>query len=266
MYTNAPTLLSENLILRGPEARDQEPVIAFLQDEDRAARFGALPNRGDAWRWFALNVGHWAMHGYGYFLIETAKTAGISGIWNPEGWPEPEVGWVVFDGFEAASLMRLRIACAGPMKIWDLKQSQAISFRATSVPSVWPNAWAPLRAHLSKYTYGRGHVVRHPSPPRWCHDQKHRRDTDDYTDAIPTFKIGGNPNMSDAVNRAAEVLKEHRESIDRLDAILVYTLGERFKHTQAVEQAEHDLPLRTQHVRQADCAPRELADQAKLRP
>ena len=48
MYTNAPTLLSENLILRGPEARDQEPVIAFLQDEDREAGFGALPNRGDA--------------------------------------------------------------------------------------------------------------------------------------------------------------------------------------------------------------------------
>ena len=50
--------------------------------------------------------------------------------------------------------------------------------------------------------------------------------------------------MTDAVTRAAEVLKEHRESIDRLDAILVYTLGERFKHTQAVGKlkAEHDLP------------------------
>ena len=48
----------------------------------------------------------------------------------------------------------------------------------------------------------------------------------------------------DAVTRAAEVLREHRESIDRLDAILVYTLGERFKHTQAVGKlkAEHDLP------------------------
>ncbi len=44
--------------------------------------------------------------------------------------------------------------------------------------------------------------------------------------------------------RAAEILKAHRESIDRLDAILVYTLGERFKHTQAVGRlkAEHDLP------------------------
>ncbi|OSP56591.1 chorismate mutase [Pseudoruegeria sp. SK021] len=50
--------------------------------------------------------------------------------------------------------------------------------------------------------------------------------------------------MTDAVTRAASLLKDHRDSIDRLDAILVYTLGERFKHTQSVGQlkAEHDLP------------------------
>ncbi|NBB96764.1 MAG: chorismate mutase [Alphaproteobacteria bacterium] len=44
--------------------------------------------------------------------------------------------------------------------------------------------------------------------------------------------------------RAAEILASHRDSIDRLDAILVYTLGERFKHTQAVGRlkAQHDLP------------------------
>lgn len=50
--------------------------------------------------------------------------------------------------------------------------------------------------------------------------------------------------MSDAASRAADLLKDHRASIDRLDAILVYTLGERFKHTREVGQlkAEHDLP------------------------
>ena len=50
--------------------------------------------------------------------------------------------------------------------------------------------------------------------------------------------------MTDAVTRAAELLAGHRDSIDRLDAILVYTLAERFKHTQAVGRlkAEHDLP------------------------
>ncbi|MFZ1663233.1 MAG: chorismate mutase [Paracoccaceae bacterium] len=50
--------------------------------------------------------------------------------------------------------------------------------------------------------------------------------------------------MNDMASRAAELLKEHRESIDRLDAILVYTLAERFKHTQSVGRlkAEHNLP------------------------
>lgn len=49
---------------------------------------------------------------------------------------------------------------------------------------------------------------------------------------------------TDPSQRAAEVLANHRDSIDRLDAILVYTLGERFKHTQAVGRlkAEHQLP------------------------
>lgn len=49
---------------------------------------------------------------------------------------------------------------------------------------------------------------------------------------------------TDATTRAATLLREHRESIDRLDAILVYTLAERFKHTQAVGRlkAEHALP------------------------
>ena len=50
--------------------------------------------------------------------------------------------------------------------------------------------------------------------------------------------------MTDTATKAAEILSEHRDSIDRLDAILVYTLGERFKHTQAVGKlkATHDLP------------------------
>jgi len=50
--------------------------------------------------------------------------------------------------------------------------------------------------------------------------------------------------MMDTTTRAAELLKEHRDAIDRLDAILVYTLAERFKQTQAVGRlkAAHDLP------------------------
>ncbi|WP_316013498.1 chorismate mutase [Roseobacter sp. HKCCA0434] len=50
--------------------------------------------------------------------------------------------------------------------------------------------------------------------------------------------------MTDPVSRAREILAEHRSAIDNLDAILVYTLAERFKRTQAVGKlkATHDLP------------------------
>lgn len=50
--------------------------------------------------------------------------------------------------------------------------------------------------------------------------------------------------QDDATARAQALLREHRDSIDRLDAILVFTLAERFKHTQSVGRlkAAHDLP------------------------
>lgn len=50
--------------------------------------------------------------------------------------------------------------------------------------------------------------------------------------------------MTDDAARAADLLAEQRGHIDNLDAILVYTLAERFKATQAVGRlkATHDLP------------------------
>jgi len=74
---------------------------------------------------------------------------------------------------------------------------------------------------------------------------------------------------TDPVARAAELLKGHRDSIDRLDAILVYTLGERFKHTQAVGllKATHDLPPSDPTRESAQIARLEdLAKEADLDP
>ena len=75
--------------------------------------------------------------------------------------------------------------------------------------------------------------------------------------------------MTDAATRAASLLKEHRESIDRLDAIAIYTLAERFKHTQAVGRlkAEHDLPP-SDPAREAEQIARleRLAEDADLDP
>jgi len=74
--------------------------------------------------------------------------------------------------------------------------------------------------------------------------------------------------MSDEL-RAQDILKEHRDSIDRLDAILVYTLAERFKHTQSVGllKARYDLPP-SDPAREAKQIERleDLANRANLDP
>ena len=74
---------------------------------------------------------------------------------------------------------------------------------------------------------------------------------------------------ADPVTRAADLLRGHRQSIDRLDAILVFTLAERFKHTQSVGRlkAEHALPP-SDPAREASQIARltQLAEEADLDP
>ena len=75
--------------------------------------------------------------------------------------------------------------------------------------------------------------------------------------------------MSDPAARAADLLKEHRESIDRLDAILVFTLAERFKHTQSVGvlKATHALPPSDPAREEQQIARlKDLAEKADLDP
>lgn len=97
-----PVLKTERLTLRGPEARDFDAIAAFYANPEHSWGFGGVLDRNNAWRWFASMIGHWVLRGYGFWTVETkdGDVVGIVGIWNPEGWPEPEIGWVMFEGFE----------------------------------------------------------------------------------------------------------------------------------------------------------------------
>lgn len=169
-YVNAPRLETDRLILRGPAERDIEPVIEFLMDRPRADLFGAFDDRGNAWRWFASNIGHWAIHGYGYFAIEmkeTGETAGISGIWNPEGWPEPEVGWVVFAGFEGKGIA---FEAAERARRWAYEDLGMTTITSNIVPgndrsiALAERLGAWFEREYENPNMGRDMLYRHPGP------------------------------------------------------------------------------------------------------
>lgn len=168
--TNAPTLTTDRLILRSPENGDIDAYVAFMMDESRATGFGYYDNRPDAWRWFGLNVGHWHMRGYGYFTVvdrETGKPAGLTGIWNPDGWPEPELGWVVFDGFEGKGIA---YEAALRARDWAYSDMNFTTMTSNIVPGNTRSiALAERMGAKYERTYHNPHMgedllYRHPSP------------------------------------------------------------------------------------------------------
>ncbi len=94
-----PRVETERLILREWKHEDLDPYAEFVADEE-AMRFlgGEALDRQGAWRQIAAFVGHWAMRGHGFWAVEekaTGEFVGRVGVWEPEGWPQTEVGWSI---------------------------------------------------------------------------------------------------------------------------------------------------------------------------
>ena len=105
MFT-VPVPETERLIMREMRAEDFENYAKFYETERSNMRGGPL-NREEAWREFACEVGHWHLRGYGFWALEekqSGECCGLTGLWNPEGSPAPEVGWVVWGGFEGKGI------------------------------------------------------------------------------------------------------------------------------------------------------------------
>ena len=90
-----PTLCTERLILRAPKLSDFEHWAAFFASP-RADHERGQKDRAEAWRYWAADVALWTLRGYGAFGLDDRDTGayvGEVGIYNPEGYPEREIGW-----------------------------------------------------------------------------------------------------------------------------------------------------------------------------
>ncbi|MEO0682081.1 MAG: GNAT family N-acetyltransferase [Pseudomonadota bacterium] len=97
VFTSPPPLETERLRLRAFRAEDFEAEAAFYAD-DRSAGVGGPKPRDEAFRTFAHFIGHWTLRGFGMWALEETSTGlylGRAGLHAPEGWPEPEIGWVL---------------------------------------------------------------------------------------------------------------------------------------------------------------------------
>jgi RimJ/RimL family protein N-acetyltransferase len=167
--TAAPTLETARLILRGPAARDFAPVAGFYADPVRAAGFGGTLSTNEAWRWFASMIGHWALRGFGFWMVDTraGETVGMVGLWEPEGWQEPELGWVMFAGGEgygfAQEAARAVRSHAYAALGFTTLCSNILPGNTRSI-SLAERLGARLEARVDNVSMGAVLVYRHPGP------------------------------------------------------------------------------------------------------
>ncbi len=97
----SPVILeTERLILREVDPVADFDAWADCFSDDLTMRFigGAPMNRAQAWRHMAAVIGHQKIWGYSFYSViekDSGDWVGRVGHWNPEGWPEPEVGWTI---------------------------------------------------------------------------------------------------------------------------------------------------------------------------
>ena len=101
MAVDIPILETRRLILRALHASDFPAWAEMYADPEFATSLGySIPMAVDeAWRALAVHVGHWSLRGFGLWAVAERDTPerviGRIGHYQPEGWPDFELGWAL---------------------------------------------------------------------------------------------------------------------------------------------------------------------------
>jgi RimJ/RimL family protein N-acetyltransferase len=97
-YPDIPVIETRRLALRGPEPGDYPDFKATFASY-RSRFMGGPLNAYETWMLYAAEIGHWAIRGYGMWMIHdkaTGETLGMTGGWFPAKWPEREIAWIIW--------------------------------------------------------------------------------------------------------------------------------------------------------------------------
>ena len=166
---NAPTLDTERLILRPPQLSDFDALAAFYASS-RSQFVGGPQSAELAWRSLALEAGHWILRGFGRWTVverATGAPVGTVGLWHPEGFPEQEIGWDLFDGATGKGYATEAARAARDHAYSVLGWTTAISLVANGNDASRKVAERLGARHDGNFTherYGAMQVWRHPGP------------------------------------------------------------------------------------------------------
>lgn len=100
--TDMVSISTARLVLR-PMNIDDFDAYRELMMSQRAVYMGGPFDLGIAWGMFCNDVAQWSLFGHGCLMIERradSVTMGQVGINHGPLFPEKELGWLLFDGFE----------------------------------------------------------------------------------------------------------------------------------------------------------------------
>ena len=104
-----PQIETDRLILRLWEETDFNDFAVYYADADNAKYVGGQKNLDDAWRHFVLQIGHWALKGFGYWAVDEKESGhfiGCVGFWQSPGWPELELGYWLLNAYRGKGYAR----------------------------------------------------------------------------------------------------------------------------------------------------------------
>jgi RimJ/RimL family protein N-acetyltransferase len=93
-----PRVETERLLMREFRGDDLDAYAEMYADPDVTRFLGGPADRRNAWLRMTLMAGHWVVRGYGNWALERrsdGRMIGRAGLWQPEGWPGLEVGWLL---------------------------------------------------------------------------------------------------------------------------------------------------------------------------
>lgn len=101
-FSAAPTLETERLVLRPYRESDFEAFAAYFASPRSIYTDGPV-SRSTAWDLFTAGAGRWMIAGHGAWAIERksdGSALGLVSLNTAITLPEPELGWILWEGFE----------------------------------------------------------------------------------------------------------------------------------------------------------------------